>query len=116
MTLEQLVEDFAQNVVAQSDAVLRGDPETANVHTDRFVAAFDGLTASCDSGRDALTLLFHHPRPDVRGTAAAFLLRYRTAESKAVLEALAAREGLAAFRAQQVLARWAEGTWALDPG
>jgi hypothetical protein len=52
---------------------------------------------------------------DVRVGAAACLLRHRTAESKAVLEAATRGEGLAAFEAAQVLKNWENGTWALDP-
>jgi hypothetical protein len=52
---------------------------------------------------------------DVRVTAAAFLLRYRTAEAKAVLEEAAKGEEMVPFEAQQALLRWEEGTWALDP-
>ncbi|WP_370452626.1 hypothetical protein [Corallococcus sp. CA054B] len=48
--------------------------------------------------------------------AAAFLLRYRTEDARSVLEEAAQGEGLIPFGAQQVLQRWAEGTWALDPG
>jgi hypothetical protein len=47
--------------------------------------------------------------------AAAHLLRYRTAEAKAVLEEVAKGEGLVSFKAEQALKRWEEGTWALDP-
>lgn len=53
---------------------------------------------------------------DVRVMAAAHLLRYRTAEARAVLEEAAKGTGLVPFGAQQALKRWEEGTWALDPG
>ena len=56
-----------------------------------------------------------HPNMDVRTTAAAFLLRYRTAEAKAILEEASKGEGLVAFASSQALKRWDEGTWALDP-
>jgi len=52
---------------------------------------------------------------DVRVSAAAFLLRHRTEESKAVLEEAARGTGMVPFEAQQALKRWEEGTWALDP-
>ncbi|NRD49371.1 hypothetical protein [Corallococcus exiguus] len=57
----------------------------------------------------------HHARADVRVAAAAYLLRYRTHEAKAVLEHAAGGEGLAAFEASEVLKRWEEGAWNLDP-
>nr|WP_255428434.1 DUF2019 domain-containing protein [Corallococcus sp. AB038B] len=66
-------------------------------------------------GRDALLVLLKHERMDVRVMAAAHLLRYRTAEAKAVLEEAAKGKGLVPFEAGQALKRWEEGTWALDP-
>ena len=54
-------------------------------------------------------------RMDVRVMAAAHLLRYRTAEAKAVLEEAAKGQGLVPFEAGEALKRWEEGTWALDP-
>ncbi|HEX8438006.1 DUF2019 domain-containing protein [Archangium sp.] len=100
---------------AQTEAIWRGDAKTGNKHADRCLAAFDKLCAHGDAGRDALTGLFAHPNMDVRTTAAAFLLRYRTPEAKAILEEAAKGEGLVAFAASQALKRWEEGTWALDP-
>lgn len=55
-----------------------------------------------------------HPTMDVRTTAAAFLLRHRTAEAMAILGGAAKGEGLVAFASAQALKRWEEGTWALD--
>ncbi|HYH98390.1 DUF2019 domain-containing protein [Hyalangium sp.] len=115
MTLEDLVEQFAQNVAAQTDAIWRGDAKTGNKHARKYGAAFDKLRAHGNAGRDALSVLLKHPRMDVRIMAAAHLLRHRTAEAKAVLEEAAKGEGMIPFGAQQALKRWEEGTWALDP-
>jgi hypothetical protein len=115
MTLEELVEQFARNVAAQTDAIRRGDARTGNKYARQYTTALQELRARGDAGRDALCVLLKHPRMDVRAMAAAFLLRYRTAEAKAVLEAAAKEGGLAAIGATMTLKRWAEGTWALDP-
>lgn len=115
MTIEELVEEFARNVAAQTDAIFRGDTSTGDEHAERYISAFKKLRSAGDAGRDALAGLLEHPRMDVRVGAAACLLRHRTAESKAVLEAAARGEGLAAFEAAQVLKNWENGTWALDP-
>ncbi len=115
MKLEELVEQFAENVAAQTDAIWRGDAKTGNKHAKRYGAAFDKLRAHGDAGRDALAVLLKHPRMDVRVTAAACLLRHRTEEARAVLEEAAKGKGLVPFEAQQALKRWEEGTWALDP-
>jgi hypothetical protein len=114
-SLEKLVEEFARHVEAQTEAIWRGDARTGNKHADRYLAAFDKLCAHGDAGRDALAALFAHPNMDVRTTAAAFLLRYRTAEARAILEEAAKGKGLVAFAASQTLKRWEDGTWAIDP-
>ncbi len=113
--IEELVAEFAENVAAQTDSIWRGDAKTGNKHAKRYIAAFDKLTAHGDAGRDALTVLFTHPRMDVRVSAAAYLLRYRTAEARAILEEAATGEGLVPFEASLVLKNWESGTWALDP-
>jgi hypothetical protein len=114
--LEKLVEEFAQNVAAQTEEISHGTASKGNRHAKRYIAAFDKLCAHGDVGRNALAVLFTHPRMDVRVMAAAFLLRHRTAEARAVLEEAAKGKGLAALGAQQTLENWANGTWALDPG
>jgi Domain of unknown function (DUF2019) len=115
MKLEELVEQFAQNVAAQTDAIRRGDARTGNKHARRYTAALQELRTQGNAGRDALAVLLKHPRTDVRAMAAAFLLRYRTEEAKAVLEAAAKEGGVAAIGAIMTLKRWEDGTWALDP-
>ena len=115
MDLQRLVADFARHVQAQTEAIWRGDAKTGNKHADKCLAAFDKLRSHGDTGRDALAVLFTHPRMDVRVSAAALLLRHRTAEAKAVLEEAAKGKGLVPFEASQALKRWEEGTWALDP-
>ncbi|RKH95364.1 DUF2019 domain-containing protein [Corallococcus sp. AB038B] len=113
--LQKLVAKFAQHAAAQTDAIWRGDANAANKHADESIAAFRMLKTHGDVGRDALATLFTHPRMDVRTAAAALLLRYRTAEAKAVLEEAAKGKGLIPFEAREALKRWEEGTWSLDP-
>ena len=115
MKIERLVEEFARNVAAQTEAISRGDAKTGNKHAEKYIAAFKKLRAYGNDGRDALAILFTHPNMDVRTTAAAFLLRYRTAEAKSILEEAAKGKGLVAFESSEALKRWEEGTWALDP-
>ncbi|QQR41938.1 DUF2019 domain-containing protein [Myxococcus xanthus] len=115
MKLEELVEQFARNVAAQTDAIHRGDSKTGNKHAKQYTAALQALRAQGDSGREALAVLLKHPRTDVRAMAAGFLLRYRTAEAKAVLEVAAKEGGVGALDAIMTLRHWENGTWALDP-
>jgi hypothetical protein len=113
--IEKLVQEFAENVMAQTDATWRGDAKTGNKHARRTNRAVEALFALGDQGRDALVPLMYEGRPDVRSMAAAFLLRYRHDEARRVLEELARGEGLIAWKAQECLKRWEEGTWQLDP-
>jgi uncharacterized protein DUF2019 len=113
--LNRFVEEFAENVAAQTEAIKRGDAKAGNKHANRYTSVLKKLRSEGNAGRDALAVLLQHPRPDVRVKAAAFLLRYRTAEAKAVLEAAASGDGVAAIGAVMTLKHWEEGTWALDP-
>lgn len=115
MDLNEIVERFAKDVAAQTEAIRRGDAKTGNKHANRYISALEKLRSEGDAGRDALATLLQHPRPDVRVKAAAFLLRHRTAEAMAVLKAAASGEGVAAIGAIMTLKHWEEGTWALDP-
>lgn len=115
MDLETLVNEFAENVAAQTESIKRGDAKTGNKHANRYIAALKKLRSAGDAGRDALAVLLEHPRQDVRVGAAAFLLRYRTAEAKAVLEAAANGTGISSIGALMTLKHWEEGTWNLDP-
>lgn len=114
-TLDELVTAFAENVLAQAEAIARCDPKAGNRFARKYVRAWDALRAQGDQGRDALAQLFGHESPDVRSMAAAFLLKHRTEEAKKVLLAVARGKGLAAFGASQALERWEEGDWHLDP-
>jgi len=114
--LDGLVDAFAGNVAAQAEAIRRGDPAAGNRHARKYVRAFQQLRDRGDEGREALVPLLRDERDHVRGMAAAFLLRYRTAQAREVLEQLAKGKGLAALGASEALARWRDGTWQLDPG
>ena len=114
--LAKLVKEFSDNVVAQTSATKAGDSRTGNKHAKRYIRAFEKLRALGDAGRDALVPLMLKGTPtDVRGTAAAFLLRYRHEEARRVLEEIARGKGFDAFAAGETLMRWDEGVWQLDP-
>ena len=78
---EKLVQQFAENVEAQTHATRRGDATTGNKHAKRYIRAFGGLQSLGDEGRDALVPLMSEGRDDVRAMAAAFLLRHRHDEA-----------------------------------
>jgi hypothetical protein len=113
--IEKLVQQFAENVAAQTDAIRRGDPKSGNRHAKRYIQAFESLRSLGDEGRDALVPLMHEGGDDVRAMTAAFLLRYREDDARRVLQDLARGDGLVAFGASETLKRWEEKTWQLDP-
>jgi hypothetical protein len=112
---QSLVDQFAEDVAKQTDAIWKGDHRTGNKHAKRYIATFRRLRALGNRGRNALAGLLCHERPDVRVSAAAFLLRHRTAEALAVLREASAGTGMVAFEAAQAIKRWEDGTWSLDP-
>jgi hypothetical protein len=112
----KLVEVFADAVIRQNECIMDGDARRGNRHARRRIKAFEELAKIGDDGREALCELLKHERPDVRAAAACWLLRYRHAESRAVLEREAKGRGLTALGASECLKRWEEGAWQLDPG
>lgn len=113
--IQEVVHDFADSVVQQTEAIRRGDHRTGNKYAKRYITAFSKLRAFGNAGRDALASLLTHARRDVRVAAAAFLLRHRTDEALGVLRAEVSGEGEVAFEASEAIRRWEEGTWSLDP-
>jgi len=110
--LELLVKVFADNVIVQieSDSVVKG-----NRAAKRYINAWKQLTLEGDEGRESLAVLLLHPHPRVRITAAAFLLRYKNSEAKAVLIDIIQNQPDYALEAKQCLKNWENGTWQLDP-
>lgn len=115
LLIEKLVLEFSSNVMAQSDALVRGESTAGNRHAKRYIKAFLSLRSLGDRGRDALVPLMYDARDDVRVLAAAYLLRHRHDAARAVLEELAKPGSRVAFSASETLKRWAEGNWQLDP-
>ena len=113
--IQKWVAIFADASIKQTDAIWDGDAKLGNQHADRSLTAFEKLRAAGDEGREALLILLRHPRKDVRVSAAAFLLRYRTELATAILKKEAKGRGMVSFVAEQALKRWEEGDWSLDP-
>jgi len=114
MDLESIVEEFARNVAAQTDAIMRGDRKGGNKYAKRYIAAYKKLRDHGEAGRDALAELLTHSRMDVRVYAAGFLLSDRPEQALPVIREAAKGKGLIPFEASQALKYWDEGTWSLD--
>jgi len=115
MELESILEEFARNVAAQTDAIMLGDrSKKGDKEAKRYIAAYKKLRGHGEAGWDALAQLLTHPRMDVRVYAAGFLLGNRPEQALPVLRDAAKGEGLIPFEASQALKYWDEGTWSLD--
>ena len=114
-TLSELVGAFSASIIEQEAAIEAGDARRGNRHARARSRVFDELARRGDDGRDALAVLLSSTVPSVRVTAAAFLLRYRHAEARGVLEDASRGQGLTALEAGEALKRWDEGVWGLDP-
>jgi hypothetical protein len=114
MDLGIIAEEFARNVAAQTDAIMRGDRKGGNKYAKKYIAAYKKLRDHGDAGRDALAELLTHSRMDVRVYAAVCLLGDRPEQSRPVLEEAAKGEGLIPFEASQALKHWEAGSWSLD--
>ncbi|HET9235419.1 MAG TPA: hypothetical protein VFP10_14895 [Candidatus Eisenbacteria bacterium] len=113
--IARLVSVFRENVIAQTDAI-GNEGRSGNVFAGKRTRAFAKLREQFgDSGRDALAVLMTDVRPDVRVTAAVYMLRYRHQEAIAVLRKAAAKESMVGFEAGEAIKRWNEGVWSVDP-
>jgi len=113
--LEAFVEEFADGVEGQAKAVLTSDVQKGTECAHRYMAAVRSLQRLGNEGRDALATLLNDRRSEVRVQAASYLLKYSGEQARLVLEREASGRGFTAFTALQVLKRWNEGTWNLDP-
>ncbi|MBU1241501.1 DUF2019 domain-containing protein, partial [Myxococcota bacterium] len=104
----KLVHSFAENVIAQTECIKKGDAQTGNKHAKKYIKAFENLKNIGDEGREGLVPLLYNERDDVRAMAAAFLLRYRHEAAMKVLLELASGDGIVAFSAGETLSRWEE--------
>jgi len=102
----QLVADFAHAVCAQNKAIEEHDPLTGNEWAKKYCAAAKELLTQGENGLEAFAGLLDDSRVDVRTMAAAFLIPFKTNESKAVLEVSAREFGVVALGAKIALERW----------
>lgn len=113
-TKEQLVQTFAQSVLAQTRSVMAGNVRGSNMHADRLLRAYRQLRNMGSEGLDALSGLLSDPNPDISSMAATFLLKYKTEEALVVLREVAKLPGLVGFEAGEAIKRWEEHEWKLD--
>jgi hypothetical protein len=105
--LEQLVEEFADSVKAQREVALT-DSIAATRYSIKSGNAAKELLTQGEEGLSAFAKLLTDPRIEVRTTAAAYLIPFKTNESIAVLKFSAEGKGIVALGAIMALKRWEE--------
>lgn len=86
ITVDQLVEQFAENGLAQSKAVLKGNLKQYNKLYKKMDEIDIQLRERGIEARRALRGLYNHPNPHVRVQAAKFSYGAAPAEARKVLE------------------------------
>lgn len=110
--IDKLVNVFISGVIQQTESLKNG--ENGNEFAKKYIKAFRELKKIGDAGREALVPFLLHERDDVRGTIAAYLLRYKHSEAMNVLQELSKKPGFDGFAARETIKRWNEGVWELD--
>jgi hypothetical protein len=106
---EDLINLFADAVVAQDECITRGNAREGNRHAEKYRAAARRLLDGGELTIEVFCSLLEHPNVSVQAMAAAFLLKARTERAVAALKPIAEGRGLAAFGAKMTLARYERG-------
>ena len=105
-SLDDLVRQFALAVIGQRNAISELDSESGNRLATNYYNVAKSLIGRGQEGLTAFAQLLNDPRSEVRTMAAAFLIPYRTEESKAILEEAAREPGITGLGAIMALRRW----------
>lgn len=114
VSVNRLREAFIQNIRDQKAYMQAGSSEKGNRCVKRYISSAKAMLEHGDEGISTLACLLHHEDIDVRVLTACILLKYRTKESLAVLEADAKGDSLAAYGAAITLKRWRDDGVAPD--
>lgn len=115
-SIDIIISYFEKNIIAQSECIKNGDHQNSNKHGKKYIKAFEEIRKRGDEAREKLSWLLTHEREDVQVMTAAYLLRFKTAASMAVLQRISKEDiGLVSFEAGEAIKRWNEDNWSLDP-
>src|SRR5690349_18772019 len=103
------LEAFVEAELNQVECIRRGDARAGNKHARRGIAAARQLLAGGEAAIDRFATLLSHESPNVRVSAAAWLLKDRTEQAVAAFRPIAETEGLAALGAVCTLKRYERG-------
>ena len=106
--INELVTSFICGIREQNLAIEQGNPQVGNKCALLYCAAAKELLSRGKDGLEAFSALLEHSNIFVRTMAAAFLIPFKTIESKAVLELSAESLNTAGLGAKIALRRWKE--------
>ncbi|MGE0883646.1 MAG: HEAT repeat domain-containing protein [Blastocatellales bacterium] len=104
-----MAQEYADAVIKQEECIFQGNARKGNQYARRYIQIANQLLRGGEEAISVFVELLQHPDPNVRGNAAANLLKVRTAEAVAALEPLAEIEGLTGLGAKMTLERYRRG-------
>jgi HEAT repeat protein len=108
-TPSELAQEYAEAVIKQEECIFQGNARKGNQFARRYIQIARELLSGGEESISVFAELLQHPDPNVRGNAAANLLKDRTSEAVAALKPLAESEGLAGLGAKMTLERYRRG-------
>jgi len=108
-TPSELIQEYADAVIKQQECIFQGNARKGNQFARRYIQIAKELLSGGEESISVFAELLQHPDPNVRGNAAANLLKDRTAEAVAALEPLVKNEGLVGLGAEMTLERYRRG-------
>lgn len=96
LSVDQLIEKFVDLTLKQYDALQGGEIARYNRQFGRVMAITDQLKSREGDRRDALLVLFSHPNPQVRLTAARATLAIAPSAAREVIQSIADSESVSA--------------------
>lgn len=112
--ITRLVDEFADSVIKHQEAILAGDGKATKKQGERTIRIWRKIKNLGEEAKEQMTMLFKHPDQLVRVAAAGALLNYKHQEAMTVLKEEVKAGGFAGFCAEQQIAGWEKGTWALE--
>lgn len=107
-TAAELVQQFADGIVKQRQAIHSGTTREVRRHANRIMPAARQLVRMGEDGRREFAVLLSHADREIRATAAAYLVSSMPEEALAVFRDLAQGDDLIAMGAQMRIKEWEE--------
>jgi len=108
-SLQSIIEESRQLVVAHAQATLTGDYKAGNLAFDKLLFLVPIIRTHGEKGEEALLQMTKDTDDSVVCWAATNLLKSHENQAIAALEGVAKKTGILAFNAEMVLKQWKKG-------